>query len=424
MDGGISGRATDKLSDRRVKAFTKTAAPGAKLFDGGGMFLFVTTAGSPIWRLKYRFEGKERLYVIGEYPTVSLEVARRERDRVKHGLKGGEDPVVMRRVAKRETVDAIGTTFAAVAAEWLAKEKPGWSVSHYTKSKRALERDIFPAIGKLPVSHIQPAMVASAIEAIVKRGAVVTAANILNHTRDVFSYARAKGKLKGPNPADDAHHVVPAPDTDSHPALLTWPELGDVLRRAETARVSPAVRLAHRLAAFTAARIGNIVRAQWDEFDLDADVPTWTIPRRQMKVKKSKQRRHDHVIILGATIAAELRQWQALVGGKGYVFASASKKGHITPDGLEKFYRETLKLRDKHSPHGWRASFSTLAKDNHKDKDAVNIALDHLHTGEVQGRYDRGDRRPLRIELARWWDERLMEAQRGADVVKMPRKTA
>jgi hypothetical protein len=38
--------------------------------------------------------------------------------------------------------------------------------------------------------------------------------------------------------------------------------LGDVLRRAEVARLSPAVRMAHRLLAFSAARIGNAVEAR------------------------------------------------------------------------------------------------------------------------------------------------------------------
>jgi integrase len=225
--------------------------------------------------------------------------------------------------------------------------------------------------------------------------------------------------LTGENPADDAHHIIPDLKRDKNPALLTWPELGDVLRSAETARISPAVRMAHRLCAFSAARIDNIVRAEWHEFHLDHEPPMWIIPRAKMK---AKERDHDHKVILGPTIAAELRQWRANVGGKGYLFASASKKGRVTAEAVEKVYRETLGLRDKHTPHGWRAAFSTLAKDNGHDKDAVELALDHVHTGEVQRAYDRGERLKLRIELAQWWDAQLAHAQRGADVV--PFKTA
>ena len=54
------------------------------------------------------------------------------------------------------------------------------------------------------------------------------------------------------------------------PALLTFPELGGVLRRADEAKLSPTVRLAHRLCAFTAARISNVVEAEWSEFNFHA----------------------------------------------------------------------------------------------------------------------------------------------------------
>ena len=81
------------------------------------------------------------------------------------------------------------------------------------------------------------------------------------------------------------------------PALLKLADLGDVLRPAELARLSPAVRMAHRLCAFApGARISNIVAAEWSEFDLDAEAPAWTIPRGKMK---ARDRAHDHRIILG-----------------------------------------------------------------------------------------------------------------------------
>jgi integrase len=68
------------------------------------------------------------------------------------------------------------------------------------------------------------------------------------------------------------------------PALLDWASLGDVLRRAEMERLSPSVRMAHRLCVFTAARIGNVVNAEWRELHLDDEQPVWIIPRAKMKV--------------------------------------------------------------------------------------------------------------------------------------------
>lgn len=56
MAGGIFG----KLSDKAVKAFVAKAAPGKKLAEGGGLYLFIPTAGSANWRIKYRIAGKEK----------------------------------------------------------------------------------------------------------------------------------------------------------------------------------------------------------------------------------------------------------------------------------------------------------------------------------------------------------------------------
>jgi integrase len=159
------------------------------------------------------------------------------------------------------------------------------------------------------------------------------------------------------------------------------------------------------LCAFTAQRIGNVVSAKWEEFDLDAEPATWTIPRRQMKVK---ERHHDHRVILGPTIAAELRRWrQDSRRSEGHVFPSPTGRPHITRESLEKVYRVTLGLGGKHSLHGWRASFSTLANDAGFESDAVDLFLDHVHRTATARAYDRGERLEDRIRLARWWDEQL-----------------
>ena len=52
--------------------------PGKKLPDGNGLYLFITPAGGSTWRIKYRLDGKEKVYSIGPYPQISLAAARIE----------------------------------------------------------------------------------------------------------------------------------------------------------------------------------------------------------------------------------------------------------------------------------------------------------------------------------------------------------
>jgi len=79
----------------------------------------------------------------------------------------------------------------------------------------------------------------------------------------------------------------------------------------------------------------------------------------------------------------------------------------------------TLGLEGKHSPHGWRSSFSTLARDNGSARDVVELALDHAHDNEVARAYDRGERFEERIKLFNWWGEQLSAAQHGATVIPL-----
>ena len=417
MSGGIFNR----LSDKACKAFAAQKAHGKKLSDGGGLYLLIAPAGSASWRIKYRIEGKEKTYSIGNYPDVSLAAARIELGEVKALLREHKDPVTERRVNRATNAASADNTFRAVTQDWLTMKQKEWSAGHYTKSARAFERDIYPALGNLPISSITPAIVAKAVEDIHKRGVLETVTRILQHLNGVFRYAQAKGLCRD-NAAAPARELLPRKkDTGRMPALLEWTALGDVLRRAEAARLSPSVRMAQRLIAFSAMRIGNVVDAEWKEFHLDDEQPVWIIPRKKMKVTT---RDIDHRVPLSPEIVAELRQWREMFGGRGFVFPSPQGGKHIGRESIEKVYRVTLALGGKHSPHGWRSAFSTLARDNGFARDVVELALDHAHDNEVARAYDRGERFDERVKLFQWWGKQLAAAQRGATVIPLKGKAA
>ena len=71
-------------------------------------------------------------------------------------------------------------------------------------------------------------------------------------------------------------------------------------------------------------------------------------------------------------------------------------------------------LDGKHTSHGWRSAFSTLARDKGFERDVVELALDHAHDNEVARAYDRGERFEQRIDLYQWWDFQLSNAQKAA----------
>ena len=138
-----------KLTDTALRALKPTGKV-QKLSDGGGLYLHVTPTGSRLWRMAYRFTGKQKLLSFGAYPTVSLRDARKLREEAKEQLAKGIDPGAEKRQAKeavlaqkREARD----TFEFVAREWFAKYEPTLSNKHAQKLRRYLENTLFPVLG-------------------------------------------------------------------------------------------------------------------------------------------------------------------------------------------------------------------------------------------------------------------------------------
>jgi hypothetical protein len=86
------------LTDTAIRS-AKSGPKAVRLFDGGGLYLEVSPAGGKLWRLKYRFHGKEKRLALGIYPGVSLAKARDKRDQARKLLADGIDPGEHRKVA-------------------------------------------------------------------------------------------------------------------------------------------------------------------------------------------------------------------------------------------------------------------------------------------------------------------------------------
>src|SRR5689334_17290554 len=115
-----TGRATIvPLTDTACRA-AKAGDGLVKLSDGGGLQLWVHANGSRLWRLAYRFGGKQKLLAIGAYPSLSLADARRAREEAKRALAGGNDPSALKKATKAAQM-ATGHTLRALGDEYVAK---------------------------------------------------------------------------------------------------------------------------------------------------------------------------------------------------------------------------------------------------------------------------------------------------------------
>jgi integrase len=179
-------------------------------------------------------------------------------------------------------------------------------------------------------------------------------------------------------------------------------------------------------------RVSEVVGATWAEFQLDGvDIVTdhdvhhdpragnWVIPRTRMKRKDEE--RGPHIVPLPPVLLRTIKEWRAADGNAAkYVFvAPRDTDQHITPEGLEKFYRIALGLAGRHSPHSWRAAFSTICREAGKQGEVIESHLDHVVGTKIESAYDRSARLELRRALMRWYENKLIAARDGAHVIAL-----
>src|SRR5688500_14761122 len=92
-----------------------------KLADRVVLYHLVTPAGGRLWRLKYRADGVERKLAIGRYAAVTLAEARKAREAARAKLSAGDDPATAKRRERIAKRIAVGTTFGAIALEYVEK---------------------------------------------------------------------------------------------------------------------------------------------------------------------------------------------------------------------------------------------------------------------------------------------------------------
>ena len=341
---------------RTLNKLTATAIKNAvregrrqKLFDGGGLYLHVQPSGA-YWRLKYRFQGREKLLSLGVYPDVTLKEARSRREEAKNHLSSGIDPGAKQKPSRSEEGNA---TFEDVAREWWEHVHRVQVVdSHAQRNLRRLERDVFPFLGQTPSAEITPPLVLDTLRKIEVRGHTETAHRVKNLIGQVMRYGVATGRAER-DPTQDLRDAL-APSKSRHMPAVTDPEkLGQLLRLFEGYQGGPVVRAALRLAPMFFVRPGELRQAQWDEIDLEA---------RQWCFTTSKTKTQQ-IVPLAAQAASALEELYLLTGKGRYVFPSArSPRGDrpMSENAVLAALRSLGIEKDLMTGHGFRATARTL----------------------------------------------------------------
>ncbi|NTV97674.1 MAG: integrase arm-type DNA-binding domain-containing protein [Chlorobiaceae bacterium] len=339
------------LSDTRISK-AKPTDKDYKLSDGGGMHLLVTALGSKLWRMQYRFEGKQKTLTLGRYPEITLADARVRRDNARKLLAHGVDPSEEKKALMRSD-STNAETFETVAEEWLDKNLVVWSKRHAETVINRLNRDVFPAFGKMPIHKIRSSDLLTMLLKIEARGAIETAHRVKIICGQIFRYAVSTGKMEYDPAASIRSREVFRKRIVKHHAAITDPdELGTLLRAIDNYSGTFIVCSALRLAPMLFVRPGELRKMEWSEIDLENAL--WTIPAHKMKMKQA------HMVPLSLQALKILNDLLPVSGDCKYVFIGRTTSRPMSNNSINAAMRNLGFDRDTMTGHGFRATARTM----------------------------------------------------------------
>ncbi len=402
------------LTDLAIRSAKPTNAL-QKISDGEGLQLWVQPNGSKLWRMAYRFAGKQKTLAIGTYPAIGLADARKKRDEAKALLASGVDPSQQKRLDKVAKAISTATTFRVIAEEYLDKQRrEGRSETTIVKNRYLLEQ-AFSAIGERPVAEIKAAEVLAILKHLEKRGTLETAKRVRATIGAVIRYAIATARAES-DPTTALAGAVIAPKVKHRAAILDPLELGAFLRAVDQFDGQPTTVAALRLLPMVFTRPGELRMAEWREFDLAN--ARWVIPAKRTKMRR------EHEVPLATQAVAILKELHALTGKGRLLFPGLrTVERPISENTLNASLRRMGYSNDTVTAHGFRATASTLLNQSGKfSPDAIERALAHQDPDAVRRAYNRGVYWQERVEMAQWWANYLDTLRDGAQIIPMNRK--
>ena len=373
--------------------------------DQQGLYLEVTKTGAKCWRLKYRFAGKEKRLALGLYPDVTLAQARAKRDTARAQLAAGVDPSEAKREGKRLRLIAAETAFENVARQWWTTWSANKAERHASYALKRLEADAFPMIGAKPIDTLIAPDFVRLAKSIESRGAADIARRVYQYCGQVMRYAVAHG-LADRNPVAEVKpgDVLQARQQVNF-ARIKQEELPDLVRKIMAYDGSVYTRMALRLMLLTFVRTGELIGAQWQEFDFDK--AEWRIP-----IGRTKSRR-EHWVPLSPQALEVLGYLRAAHGdpekSTGAALLFPGERNRKAPMSRNTILAALARMgySGRMTGHGFRGVASTALNEMGYRPDVIEAQLAHVEVNRVRAAYNHASYAPERRKLMQQWADYL-----------------
>jgi integrase len=406
------------LSDSAVRS-AKPKEKNYSLRDGGGLFVVVEPTGRKWWRLRITFAKKENTFSLGDYPLVTLAMAREESLKIRSRSARGIDPGVFRKTEKAQRCGE--GTFEAVAREWIALKAPGWSQAHKEKTSAILEKDVFPYIGSRPIGEISAGELLAVLKRIDIRSSA-TARKAYSTCNQVFVHDIPSGRVSV-SPAIGLHAHLSPRIVRHMAAPTTHEETARLLRAIDGYAGTFVVYCALRLSPMFFVRPGTLRSMEWA--DIDFERAEWRIPiehlkRRQID-KLARRGEIAHIVPLCRQALVILQDLYQLTGNGRYAFPAIRHKDQcISNNTVRSALRGMGFTGDDITPHGFRHMASTHLHELGFPSHLIEKQLAHADQNKIRAVYNHAEYLPERKRMMQAWADYLDGLKAGTDEKRSP----
>jgi integrase len=396
-------RHLNRLTARSVASLKK---PGRHA-DGQNLYLKISADGlSKSWVFMFDIAGRQREAGFGSASFVTLAEAREKATEWRSLLAKRVDPLDVKKGAREAA--ATRKTFGQCADELIASKRPEWRNATHARQWSQTLGDYCAPIWNMPAGDVDTYAVLSVLKPIWA-AKPETASRLRGRIEAVLDSAKAHGLRSGENPAAWRGHlalILPKRQKLDRRHLAAMP-YKDVAAFVATLRDNESIRaLALEFVILTAARLGEVLGAQWSELDLAAK--TWTVPANRMKAAI------EHRIPL-ASRTIEIVERMATIRTNDFVFPGQRRGrplSHCAP-------RELCPAGA--TIHGFRSSFRDwCGEETNFPRELAEQCLAHKTGNAVEAAYRRGDALEKRRVLMDAWAS-YCEPGAGGNVIAITR---
>jgi len=396
-----------KISKPLTTTEVKNYKPESKMYkkpDGKGLWLIINPNGTKFWRYDFKYGNKNLSMSFGIYPEIGLKEARDKREEARELLTNNINPISVKRIKKASE----SLTLQNVIDEWIELRKKSSSEATIIQNKRIL-KNISDWLGSVAIKDIKSVNIITALERMQNRGIIESAHRLLSIMNKIYMYAVTKEYIENNIIANIDKSTILVPNKkDAHLPALIEPKdikqlLIDINLIGEKFKSDISTIFIFKLIPYVFVRSENIRLMCWDDLDLEKGI--WEIPKEKMKMKV------DFVCPLPTQAIKILKQIEPFSKYRGkFVFPSPYKNdrgvsGATLSDTLNK-----LGYQNKHSFHGFRSMFSTIAYESYKEhgfhSDIIESCLAHKEKNKIKAAYNRVSKFKYfeeKKELIQWW---------------------